>query len=203
LFDIFSQVDRSRAQSQGGLGIGLSIVKAFIEMHGGSVTAESDGEGRGSTFRASIPLVESSVAASDALPGIDKQQELRPQRVLVVDDNVDSADSLSLLLTACGHAVTKAYTGQEGIDAALRSPPDLAILDIGLPDMTGFDVAMQLRAAAATEHTVLIALSGWGQKIDRQRSAQAGFAHHLVKPADPGAVLELIQGASRQAAGAN
>jgi signal transduction histidine kinase/ActR/RegA family two-component response regulator len=203
LFDIFSQVDRSRAQSQGGLGIGLSIVKAFIEMHGGTVTAESDGEGRGSTFRASIPLVESSVAASDALPGTVTQHALRPQRVLVVDDNVDSADSLSLLLTACGHAVTKAYTGQEGIDAALRSPPDLAILDIGLPDMTGFDVAMQLRAAPQTEHTVLIALSGWGQKIDRQRSAQAGFAHHLVKPADPGAVLELIQGASRQAAGAN
>lgn len=200
LFEIFSQVDRSRAHSQGGLGIGLSIVKAFIEMHGGSVSAESDGEGRGATFRARIPLVEScEEAPAEALPGVDTRREVRPQRILVVDDNIDSADSLSLLLTACGHAVAKAYTGQDGIDAAMREPPDLAILDIGLPDMTGFDLAMALRAAPQTSDTVLVALSGWGQAVDRQRSRQAGFAHHLVKPADPGAVLELIQTASQRA----
>jgi signal transduction histidine kinase/ActR/RegA family two-component response regulator len=193
LFEIFSQVDRSRGQSQGGLGIGLSIVKAFVELHGGSVEAYSDGEGRGSTFALRIPLVESCEEASAALPTADTRREVQPRRILVVDDNIDSADSLSMLLSACGHSVTKAYTGQGGIDAAISNPPDLAILDIGLPDMTGFDLAHRLRGESRTAHTVLVALSGWGQKVDRQRSASAGFAHHLVKPADPAAVLELIQ----------
>jgi CheY-like chemotaxis protein len=167
-----------------------------MEMHGGSVGVESAGEGRGSVFRATIPLVESCEEAGAALPAVDTRRAVRRQRILVVDDNMDSADSLSLLLTACGHAVAKAYTGQGGIEAAMQAPPDLAILDIGLPDMSGLDVARRLRAAPATERTVLVALSGWGQKVDRQRSAQAGFSHHLVKPADPGAVLELIQAAS-------
>jgi CheY-like chemotaxis protein len=196
LFEIFAQVDRSRIHSQGGLGIGLSLVKTFVELHGGSVGATSDGEGRGSTFMIRIPLVRSCTEPGEALPGVDTRRDVRPQRILVVDDNVDSADSLSLLLTACGHAVTKAYTGEGGIAAALLAPPDLAILDIGLPDMSGFDLALRLRAEPATSRTVLVALSGWGQMIDRQRSASAGFAHHLVKPADPGLVLELIQAAS-------
>jgi len=193
LFRIFSQVARSRDQSQGGLGIGLSIVKAFIGLHGGSVEAQSDGEGRGASFVIRIPLVESCEEASVALPTPDTRRAVQPRRILVVDDNIDSADSLSLLLSACGHTVTKAYTGQGGIEAAISNPPDLAILDIGLPDMTGFDLAHRLRDEARTAHTVLVALSGWGQKVDRQRSASAGFAHHLVKPADPAAVLELIQ----------
>jgi two-component system, sensor histidine kinase len=196
LFEIFAQVDRSRIHSQGGLGIGLSLVKTFVELHGGSVAASSDGEGRGSTFMIRIPLAQSCAQAGEALPAADTRRDVRPQRILVVDDNVDSADSLSLLLTACGHAVTKAYTGEGGIAAALLAPPDLAILDIGLPDMSGFDLAVRLRAEPATSRTVLVALSGWGQMIDRQRSASAGFAHHLVKPADPGLVLELIQAAS-------
>ncbi len=193
LFQIFSQVDRSRDQSQGGLGIGLSIVKAFIELHGGTVEAKSDGEGRGASFVIRIPLVQSSEAACAALPVPDTRRAVQPRRILVVDDNADSADSLSMLLSACGHKVTKAYTGRGGIEAAISNPPDLAILDIGLPDMSGFDLATRLRGEARTAHTVLVALSGWGQKVDRQRSASAGFAHHLVKPADPAAVLELIQ----------
>ncbi|RQP23994.1 hybrid sensor histidine kinase/response regulator [Piscinibacter terrae] len=196
LFHIFSQVGRSKDHSRGGLGIGLSIVKAFVELHGGTVWAASDGEGRGSTFTIHMPLVESCEDVSVALPGADTRREVQPHRILVVDDNIDSADSLSLLLTACGHKVSKAYTGQGGIEAARAHPPDLAILDIGLPDMSGFDLAARLREDEATAHTVLVALSGWGQKIDRQRSAQAGFAHHLVKPADPAAVLELIQSAA-------
>ena len=193
LFHIFSQVDRSRDQSQGGLGIGLSIVKAFVELHGGTVEAKSDGEGRGASFVIRIPLVESCEEVSAALPAPDTRQAIQPRRILVVDDNVDSADSLSMLLSACGHTVSKAYTGKDGIEAAISDPPDLAILDIGLPDMSGFDLATQLRREARTSHTVLVALSGWGQKVDRQRSASAGFAHHLVKPADPAAVLDLIQ----------
>jgi len=196
LFEIFSQVDRSRSHSQGGLGIGLSLVKAFIELHGGQVRAESDGEGRGTTFVATIPLAQSWSEALPALPQAYTRRTQQPQRILIVDDNVDSADSLGLLLGACGHAVTKAYTGSQGLEAALRAPPDFAILDIGLPDMTGFDLAERMRGEPHTTHTVLIALSGWGQAVDRERSAQAGFTHHLVKPADPAAVLQLIQSSS-------
>jgi two-component system, sensor histidine kinase len=196
LFTIFTQVDHSRERSQGGLGIGLSIVKTFVELHGGSVQGYSDGEGHGSTFVMRIPLAEALENGTErvATPG---QVAPEPQRILVVDDNTDSADSLSLLLAAWGHCVAKAYTGADGMEAALAEPPDLAILDIGLPDMTGFDLAQRLRAAPQTAHTVLVALSGWGQIVDRQRSAQAGFAHHLVKPADPAAVLQLIASASR------
>jgi signal transduction histidine kinase/ActR/RegA family two-component response regulator len=198
LFDIFSQVDRSRPQAQGGLGIGLSIVKTFIELHGGSVRADSDGEGRGSTFTARIPLAAPGAAVVDARRGSVGERRASPQRVLVVDDNVDSADSLSLLLSAYGHTVDTAYTGQAGLDAAEQAPPDFAILDLGLPDMDGFQLAMRLHAAPATAHTVLVALSGWGQAVDRRRSAQAGFAHHLVKPADPAEVLSLIDAALRE-----
>jgi CheY-like chemotaxis protein len=121
---------------------------------------------------------------------------MQPRRILVVDDNVDSADSLSLLLTACGHHVTKAYDGRGGLAAAEQSPPDLAILDLGLPDIDGFELALRLHAGERTGHTVLVALSGWGQEVDRQRSAAAGFAHHLIKPADPGIVLDLIRAAA-------
>jgi signal transduction histidine kinase/ActR/RegA family two-component response regulator len=198
LFTIFTQLDHAGARSQGGLGIGLSIVKTFIEMHGGSVDAHSDGEGRGSTFVARLPLAQSCEPAVAALPTRDTRRDVRSRRILVVDDNVDGADSLSLLLGTCGHAVTRAYSGQAGIEAAFAEPPDLAILDIGLPDMTGYDLALRLRAAPATARTVLVALSGWGQAVDRERSAQAGFSHHLVKPADPADVLDLIQAATRR-----
>jgi signal transduction histidine kinase/CheY-like chemotaxis protein len=192
LFTIFTQLDRAQLRAQGGLGIGLSIVKTFVEMHGGSVSARSDGEGRGSTFAIRIPVANgpAPAAAPAAAPA---PRSAQPHRILVVDDNVDSADSLGLLLGACGHVVAKAYTGQRGLEAALAQPPDLAILDLGLPDMSGFDLAARLRAEPATAHTVLVAISGWGQPVDRQRSAQAGFAHHLVKPADPSTVLELIE----------
>ncbi|HEV7914168.1 MAG TPA: hybrid sensor histidine kinase/response regulator [Albitalea sp.] len=202
LFEIFSQVDRSRPQAQGGLGIGLSLVKTFIEMHGGRVEARSDGDGHGSTFVARIPLAagDADATATATLFAAEPVVTGTPQRILVVDDNIDNADSLSLLLDACGHTVAKAYTGQGGLDAAMAAPPDMAILDLGLPDINGFELASRLRAAPATSHTVLVALSGWGQAVDRQRSAQAGFAHHLVKPADPSAVLQLIQNAVRQPA---
>jgi signal transduction histidine kinase len=196
LFNIFTQLDRARGRSQGGLGIGLSIVKTFVELHGGIVQAHSDGEGRGSIFVMRIPCLAEAGENDMERPAPPVRAMTEPQRILVVDDNADSADSLSLLLAAWGHCVVKAYTGASGMEAALAAPPDLAILDIGLPDMTGFDLARQLRAAPQTAHTVLVALSGWGQSVDRQRSAQAGFAHHLVKPADPAAVLQLIESAS-------
>jgi signal transduction histidine kinase len=198
LFDIFSQVDPERALEQGGLGIGLSIVKTFVEMHGGEVQACSDGAQRGSRFVIRLPMAgrEAPSDRNDAtIAAASMGAPMQPRRILVVDDNVDSADSLSLLLTACGHHVTKAYDGRGGLAAAEQSPPDLAILDLGLPDIDGFELALRLHAGARTGHTVLVALSGWGQEVDRQRSAAAGFAHHLIKPADPGIVLELIRAA--------
>jgi signal transduction histidine kinase/ActR/RegA family two-component response regulator len=198
LFTIFMQLPHHGTQSQGGLGIGLSIVKAFIEMHGGSVEAHSGGEGFGSTFVARIPVAQGCEEPRSALPTSGTPQAVAPRRVLVVDDNVDSADSLSRLLRSCGHEATQAYTGQSAMAAALASPPDLAILDIGLPDMSGYDLAQRLRTTPATANTVLVALSGWGQAVDRERSAQAGFAHHLVKPADPAVVLELIRGSMEE-----
>jgi signal transduction histidine kinase len=197
LFDIFSQVRPGRVQEQGGLGIGLSIVKTFVEMHGGEVEAHSAGEQRGSSFVVRLPLAPSGDAMLASAPAAAAGgAETRPCRILVVDDNVDSADSLSLLLTACGHQVTKAYDGNAGLAAAQASPPDLAILDLGLPDIDGFELALQLHQRAATEHTVLVALSGWGQDVDRRRSAAAGFSHHLIKPADPAIVLDLIRAAA-------
>jgi CheY-like chemotaxis protein len=197
LFDIFSQVQPSRPQEQGGLGIGLSIVKTFIEMHGGEVEAHSEGEGRGSSFVVRLPLATGDSEPLAAVPALEPGLlDTRPKRILVVDDNVDSADSLSLLLSACGHQVIKAYDGRSGLAAAQESPPDLAILDLGLPDIDGFELALRLHERPATEHTVLVALSGWGQEVDRQRSAAAGFSHHLIKPADPSVVLELIRSAA-------
>jgi CheY-like chemotaxis protein len=196
LFDIFSQVDPARTLEQGGLGIGLSIVKTFIEMHGGAVQAHSDGKQQGSRFVVRLPLAVGDVGPADDVAPVASpldQQAVAPRRILVVDDNVDSADSLCLLLTACGHHVTKAYNGLGGLAAAEQSPPDLAILDLGLPDIDGFELASRLHSAPRTVHTVLVALSGWGQEVDRQRSAAAGFAHHLIKPAEPGTVLDLIR----------
>ena len=198
LFDIFSQVDPARALEQGGLGIGLSIVRTFVEMHGGKVRAHSAGERQGSRFVVRLPMADPQNRPADELaaPAASLAQNASaPRRILVVDDNVDSADSLSLLLTACGHHVTKAYNGLGGLAAAEESPPDLAILDLGLPDIDGFELASRLRSGAHTGHTVLVALSGWGQEVDRQRSAAAGFAHHLIKPAEPGTVLDLIRAA--------
>ena len=196
VFDIFSQVDSSRRQEQGGLGIGLSIAKSFVEMHGGQIAVHSDGPGRGSSFIVRIPLAhDEAVAGGEPESSFTAAPLPRPRRVLVVDDNVDSADTLCLLLSASGHLVSKAYSGGGGFAAAQASPPDLAILDLGLPDIDGFELAQRLRASARTSGTVLVALSGWGQEVDRQRSAAVGFAHHLIKPADPATVLELIKAA--------
>jgi signal transduction histidine kinase/ActR/RegA family two-component response regulator len=195
LFGIFAQHDRSRPRAQGGMGVGLWIVKTFVEMHGGNVEVHSGGEGKGSTFIVRVPHT-ALPAASPAAPAMPHApQDEQRCRILVVDDNTDNADSLSELLALCGHEVHKAYDGESALHVASQVLPDVAILDIGLPDIDGREVARRMRADGATARAMLIALSGWGQPADRELSSAAGFDQHLVKPADLGQILELIRNA--------
>ncbi len=190
IFEMFTQVDRSSDRSQGGLGIGLTLVKRLVEMHGGTVTAQSEGPGRGSAFTLHLPLVdvEKRRAQDDA-----RQAPQGPAcRILVVDDNVDAAESLSMMLRLSGHEVRAAHGGPSAIDQAATFRPDAVLLDIGMPGMNGYETGRRLRELPGLDKAVLIALTGWGQEEDRQRSKEAGFHAHLVKPVDPGALEGLL-----------
>jgi two-component system, chemotaxis family, CheB/CheR fusion protein len=192
IFEMFTQVDRSLERTHGGLGIGLTLAKRLVEMHGGTIEARSEGAGCGSEFIVQLPAV-----AIDPAEGADKLSRgaeglaAPPRRILVVDDNRDAADSLALALQIKGHQVRTAHDGVAAIDAVAEFRPDVVLLDIGMPRLNGHDVARHLRHRHGTERPVLIALTGWGQDEDRRRSHEAGFDHHLVKPADP-AVLEAL-----------
>jgi signal transduction histidine kinase len=193
IFDLFVQVDHTATRSQGGLGIGLTLVKNLVEMHRGSVTATSAGLGKGSEFIIRLPLVSGS---DDDLAAAEKHEDNVPtprRQLLVVDDNKDSADSLAVLLRLFGHNVQVAYDGHSALDLAARFSPDGVFLDIGMPVMDGFQVARELRSIAGLEDTILTAVTGWGQQEDRRRTAEAGFDHHLVKPVDPKAVEMLLR----------
>ncbi len=183
VFDLFTQGTRALDRSQGGLGIGLALVKSLVEMHGGVVGARSDGAGQGTTFTVVLPL-----DAAAQSPDVITQTAViaaSAHRIVVVDDNVDAAQSLAMLLEAGGHTVTVFDHARAALDAAPELLPDVFILDIGLPDMTGYDLARRLRAMPKLAAATLIALTGYGQASDREESKAAGFDHHLVKPADP------------------
>jgi len=186
VFDLFVQSERGLDRSQGGLGIGLSVVRRLIEMHGGEVWAHSAGLGHGSTFEIRLPWVVAQAHAKVPVA------PLRPnhRRVLVVDDNRDAADSLSLLLQTQGHEVQTAYDGEEALELAPGFGADLVLLDIGLPLMNGFEVAKRLRSSGSAAR--LVALSGYGQPDDLRRSREAGFDCHLVKPVDLERVTEIL-----------
>jgi len=188
LFDLFVQSERTLDRSHGGLGIGLSVVKRLVEMHHGSVQAASQGVDQGSTFTIRLPRVAQPQVQS-AVPSTDSTL---PQRILVVDDNVDSADSLAMLLKLDGHEVHTVYGAVEALEAAARLKPEIMFLDIGLPVMDGYEVARQLLSRKADVPPRLIALTGYGQKEDRQRSMAAGFNNHLVKPVTPEALKTLL-----------
>jgi len=190
IFDMFTQVGTSLERSQGGLGIGLTLVKRLVEMHGGSVTAESAGTGRGSTFTVRLPVAEGSVRAGDHPPATTGRLTAA-LRILVVDDNVDAAQSLGMLLGLRGHEARAAHSGPDAMRELGTFRPDLIVLDIGLPGMSGYEVAHRIRASDSHPGVTLVALTGWGQEEDRRRSREAGFDHHLTKPADP-AELERI-----------
>jgi CheY-like chemotaxis protein len=191
VFEPFTQADRSLDRSRGGLGLGLAVVKGLIELHGGEVTAQSEGLGRGSIFTLWLPLAELP-AEHPKVPDVPIPTG-RCRRVLVADDNRDSADSLRLLLEALGHEVAVAYTGPAAVAVAQEFCPDVVVCDIGLPELDGFGVARALRAAAATRTARLIALSGYATDMDRRRSAAAGFETHLIKPVEPAALQDAVE----------
>jgi CheY-like chemotaxis protein len=190
LFEPFAQADRSLDRSQGGLGLGLALVKGLVELHGGEVHAASGGPGRGAEFEVRLPMQPEPAALSrmpQAPPPKDKKL-----RVLVVEDNRDAADSLRLLLELYGYDVTVAYTGPAGVEAAKRWQPDVVLCDIGLPGLDGYEVARELRRHPSTARARMIAVTGYGGDQERARSRAAGFDAHLTKPADPTALHELL-----------
>jgi signal transduction histidine kinase len=196
LFEAFTQVAEARARGRGGLGLGLALVKGLVEQHGGTVEAHSAGPGKGSEFVIHLPLLPiDDCRLPIASPGFEignRQSAIQNRkRVLVVEDNKDAADSLRMLLELRGYEVAVAATGTEGVRLGREWGPQVVLCDIGLPELDGYGVARQLRADPATARTCLIAVTGYGQEEDRRRSREAGFDHHLVKPADP-AVLERL-----------
>ncbi|HWP11443.1 MAG TPA: ATP-binding protein, partial [Ramlibacter sp.] len=192
VFEMFTQVGRDRDRSQGGLGIGLALVRRLVELHGGSVTAHSAGIGRGSRFEVRLPLASQAGPAHPAAAPMPETQPATQLRVLVVDDNVDAAESLAELLDLAGHATRVAHDGDQALLAAHEFRPEVVFLDIGMPGKDGYEVAKALRGKPETRQAVLVALTGWGAKDDRDRSRSAGFDHHLTKPAGMAAVEGLL-----------
>jgi CheY-like chemotaxis protein len=190
VFEMFSQVDRSLERAQGGLGIGLTLVKRLVEMHGGSVEARSEGPGTGSEFTVRIPALTSS--APGPVRNGDGQAASTPLRILVADDNEDAAQSLAMLLRMLGHEVVTAGDGLEALEVAEGFRPRVILLDIGMPKLNGYDTARRIRELPWTGDVVIVALTGWGQKEDLLRSEQAGFDAHLVKPVDPSSLERLL-----------
>jgi len=181
IFDMFSQVDRPTERSTGGLGIGLALVKGLVEMHGGTVTAASAGEGRGSTFTVTLPVVEAAEVAGGAASAKPAGTK---RRVLVVDDNRDGAESLAMMLRLLGNEVETARDGVEAIERAEAFRPEVILMDVGMPRLNGLDATRRIRQEAWGRDVVIVALTGWGQDADRERSREAGCDGHLVKPVD-------------------
>jgi CheY-like chemotaxis protein/two-component sensor histidine kinase len=204
VFEMFVQDRRGSDRAQGGLGLGLSLVRTLTELHGGSVSAESEGHGRGSAFTVRLPA--SALAVVDAnppVPGPVWAASDVARRVLVVDDNRDAAEMLSVLLERAGHQVAIAGDASQALSAADAFRPQVAILDIGLPVMDGYALGRELRARLGTATPVLIALTGYGQEQDRRRSEEAGFASHLVKPIDAKKLIHLVDALARPGAAAS
>jgi CheY-like chemotaxis protein len=190
IFDMFERGVRADARGQGGLGIGLTLSRRLAEMHGGSIEARSGGEGRGSEFIVRLPLAAGGPEVRARR--VAKARDLSHLRILVVDDNLDSAESLGLLLETLGADVQVAHDGPSALELFSASHPSIVLLDIGMPDMDGYEVARTLRARYPATRSTLVALTGWGQEDDRRRARDAGFDHHLVKPAQMEALQKLL-----------
>lgn len=191
MFDLFVQGKHSMARSEGGLGIGLTLVRRLVEMHGGSIMAESKGHGHGSTFTVRLPVAK-DVPSESGVEAPGQAVVASKRRILVVDDHADTVLGLSRLLILLGHDVQTAHDGKEALAIVDRFLPDLILMDIGLPDLDGYQVAARLRERDCCKETVIVAVSGYGQEEDRRRSREAGFDHHLIKPLDHDALLMIL-----------
>ncbi len=194
MFDLFVQGERSIARSEGGLGIGLTLVKSLVEMHGGQVSATSEGPGKGSEFVVRLPAAIGTRGSEAGLSASDRKARAEnAHRILVVDDNVDSARGLARLLKLLGHEVRTAGDGEEALAVAADYVPGVVLLDIGLPGMDGYQVARELRKQADSKDALIVAISGYGQDEDRRRAKEAGFDFHFVKPLDHAALLSVLE----------
>lgn len=191
IFEMFSQVEQSLTRQQQGLGIGLTLVKRMVLMHGGSVSAHSEGPGQGSRFLVCLPLTEMP-AQSAAAPAAPAQQDAGPLRVLVVDDNRDAADAVAVLLSLAGHEVDVAYDGPEALRRTLQRQPHVMLLDIGMPGMGGYEVCRSVRQQPGGDRVRMVALTGWGNEDDRKASREAGFDAHVVKPVDDKTLKAIV-----------
>jgi CheY-like chemotaxis protein len=197
VFDLFTQVQNARERSKGGIGIGLTLVKRLVEMHGGAVHASSAGEGCGSQFVLRFPLFADAgghIPTGSSSPQPAPTGEAVLCRILIADDNVDAAESLQLLLSLQGHEVEVVHDGIQAMSAAERLNPDVVLLDIGLPGLDGLEVARRLRKRHGGRGPLLVAVTGLGREEDRKRTAEAGFDHHLVKPIDHALLESLLDG---------
>jgi CheY-like chemotaxis protein len=192
IFEMFAQVDDSLKRAQGGLGIGLTLVKRLVEMHGGEITARSEGLGRGAEFIVRLPIAAEASAPQPADHEPMSVVAGSPLRILIVDDNRDNADSLAMLLQMLGNDTRTAYDGEAGVLAAREFRPEVMLLDIGLPKLNGYEACRQIRELSGGAEIVLVAVTGWGQEDDRRCSREAGFDHHLVKPVKPQDLTELL-----------
>jgi PAS domain S-box-containing protein len=195
VFDLFVQAESTKGRAQGGLGVGLTLVRRLVELHGGYVTAASEGVGAGSRFTVRLPAAAPHKVA-EASPPVESSST--PRKVMIVDDNADAARLLSMLLASDGdHEIRTAYAGEPALALAESFRPEVVLLDIGLPDMSGYEVAQRLRATPHGDRMYLAALTGYGQPEDRRRAREAGFDCHLVKPIDTATILTLVRTASR------
>ena len=192
VFEMFSQEEPALARSRGGLGIGLSLTRRLVELHGGSVCASSDGAGKGSVFTVRLPLAVPVASSEPEQPAPRAPAAARSLRILVADDNADAAETLSILLESFGHAVRTVHDGAAAVDAAAEFDAELVLLDIGMPRVNGYDACRRIREQAGGAGRTLVALTGWGQPQDQQRALEAGFDRHLVKPLDMAQLMQLI-----------
>jgi CheY-like chemotaxis protein len=200
IFEMFTQLEPNRARAGGGLGVGLALVRRLVEMHGGRVEASSEGPDRGAVFRVTLPEGRAASAGEPASLRDAAPSHGERRRILVVDDNVDSASSLATLLELSGHETHTVHDGLSAVDQALGFAPDVVLLDIGLPGIDGYEAARRIRAQAASRSMMLVAVTGWGQEEDRRRSREAGFDHHMVKPLRAAALEQLLATAPRRSA---
>ncbi len=193
IFEMFAQA-KTALERTGGLGIGLALSKGLVEMHGGTIEAHSEGKDKGSTFVVRLPFVAAGIeSTANSANDLDKGRAAA-RRVLVVDDLADNADTLSTLLGVLGHDVRTAYDGKEAIAIAAEFEPDVVLLDIGMPVLNGYAVCRRIRERTCGAQPIIVAMTGWGQDIDRRRSEEAGFDHHVVKPVDPAVLRRILDG---------